>query len=89
MAYDVALEPLPMQAVFDLKGDRAALEAWCGAVLPAFPARPNSMTEDRGRLLSHVGPDRWLLRAEISEEEALLAELHGDAAGGPDTDHDH
>lgn len=78
--YDVAIESLPMQAVIDLKGEAAALADWCGEVLPPFPARPNSLTRAAGRTLLHIGPDHWLLLADLVEEDGLIAALRPEAA---------
>lgn len=78
--YDVAIESLPMQAVIDLKGKPDALAAWCGDVLPPFPARPNSLTRAAGRTLLHIGPGHWLLLADLVEEDGMIAALRPEAA---------
>jgi len=80
MAYDVTIARLPLQALFDLKGEAAAVQKWCGQVLPPPPERPNSFTVRAGRMLQWIGPDHWILRAEIGDEAALLAALRPDAA---------
>lgn len=80
MAYDVTIARLPLQALFDLKGRAEAVAAWCGKALPPMPARPNSATEAAGCMLQWIGPDHWILRADIAREDALLAALRPDEA---------
>lgn len=75
MPYDVTFDRLETQALYDLKGPRAALSAWAGEALPAFPERPNSKSEAGGVTLMFIGPDHWLLRADLSREDALDAAL--------------
>jgi sarcosine oxidase subunit gamma len=81
MAYDVTITRLPMQALFDLKGDAGVVAAWGGAVLPLMPPRQNSYSAAAGRTLHWIGPDHWILRADIAAEDALLAAL--DPGGAP------
>lgn len=80
MAYDVTIARLQVQALFDLKGAAEFLLAWCGDVLPPLPTRPNSYTKVSHRMLQWIGPDHWILRADIAEEEAIFAALKPDAA---------
>ena len=80
MGYDTNIERLPIFSLFDLKGPTETLADWAGAALPRFPDSPNSLTRRDGMELCLVGPDRWLLRADIGREDALLAALRsGDA----------
>lgn len=81
MPYDVICERLDSKALYDLRGPRAALRAWAGDALPAFPDRPNSWTEAAGATLLFIGPDHWLLCADLATEEALDAVLR--PAGAP------
>ena len=74
MPYDAIIERLPIFALFDLKGLPEALSAWTDA-LPPFPAGPNMATRMGGTLLCHTGPNRWLLRAPLGQEDALEAAL--------------
>lgn len=80
MGYDVQITESPRAALFDLKGDAAALTAWAGSHLPPLPARPNSLTKAAGQTLCWIGPDHWILRAGLTEEAAILAVLRPDAA---------
>ena len=80
MAYDVTITRLPLQALFDLKGDAAAVRKWGGKALPALPVRFGSFTEMDGRTLKWIGPDHWILRADLAEEDTLLVTLRPDAA---------
>lgn len=74
MPYDVTFTRLETQALYDLKGPRAALLDWAGEALPAFPERPNTATGD-GVVLMFIGPDHWLVRAELTAEESLETAL--------------
>ena len=75
MTYDVAITPLEISALFDLKGAPADLAAWAGDTLPAFPVQPNTLIRMGERTLLWTGQNRWLLRAPLVEEAALLAVL--------------
>ena len=75
MPYDVKFKRLETQAIFDLKGPREELSTWAGEALPVFPERPNSRTKADGTALMYIGPNRWLLRADLKKEEALDAAL--------------
>jgi len=75
MPYDVTFDRLETQALFDLKGPPAALRDWAGDTLPPFPDRPNSSTEAGGVVLMFIGPDHWMLRADLTREVALEATL--------------
>ncbi len=80
MGYDVNLERLEISALFDLKGQPGALAEWAGDHLPPFPKRPNSLTEKNGNTLAYIGRDHWILRADIEQEEALIAALKPESA---------
>ena len=75
MPNDVTFNRLETQAHFELKGPRQALRVWAGDVLPAFPDRPNTKTSRGRATLMFIGPDHWILRAELAEEEALETAL--------------
>ncbi|WP_371169329.1 sarcosine oxidase subunit gamma [Aliiroseovarius sp. 2305UL8-7] len=75
MPYNVEINRLPLFALFDLRGDAAKLSKWCGKTLPAFPPTPNSQSNDGHNSLYFVGPDHWLLRAGLEDEQALTAAL--------------
>ncbi len=74
MPYDVIIDRLPIFALFDLKGRREDLAKWAPS-LPDFPGKPNTMTRTEKTALFFIGPDRWLLRAEIELEDALVRAL--------------
>ena len=80
MSYDARAARLPVQALFDLRGDPVALVAWGGAVLPALPDVPNSRTCAEDVMLCHLGPRRWLLRAPPDRESALTDALRPETA---------
>lgn len=75
MPYDVTFTRLETQALFDLKGRREAVQEWAGDTLPPFPDQPNSKTEAGSATLMFIGPDHWLLRADLTREAALEATL--------------
>jgi sarcosine oxidase subunit gamma len=75
MPYDVTFTRLETQALYDLKGPREEVQEWAGKALPACPDRPNSKTEAGGVTLLFIGPDHWLLRADLTREAALDAAL--------------
>lgn len=75
MPYDVTIARLDTQALFDLKGGAADLGDWIGFALPGLPDRPNTKTEHGGTRLMFIGPDHWLLRADLAEEAMLEALL--------------
>lgn len=78
--YDVQVERLPIQALFDLRGQRDDLADWCGHALPDFPGAPNTLAERYGVSMAWLGPDRWLLRGALAEEAGLTEALRpGDA----------
>jgi len=75
MPYDVTFTRLETQALFDLKGPREAVRDWAGEALPAFPEQPNTKADGGGAALMFIGPDHWLLRADLTAEEALETAL--------------
>jgi len=79
MGYDVRITRLPTFALFDLKGPEQALGDWYDGLL-VFPAKPNSLTRSDGCELFHIGPQRWLLRAELAQEHALQDALRPELA---------
>ena len=80
MPYDVTFTQLETQALYDLKGPREALQDWEGAALPAFPDGPNTKTVNDGATLMYIGPDHWLLRADLAREDDLTAVLRPEGA---------
>ena len=77
--YDVGVERLPLQTLFDLKEPRRALADWCED-LPSFPRLANTAVSRDGVMLCWVGPERWLLRAELGRESGLLEALRPEEA---------
>ncbi|MEP2029686.1 MAG: sarcosine oxidase subunit gamma [Paracoccaceae bacterium] len=75
MPYEATFDRLATQALFDLKGPARQLRDWVGELLPEFPEQANSGTMTGGKALYYIGLDHWLLRAELPEEQALIAEL--------------
>lgn len=75
MPYDVSFTRLETQALFDLKGPRASVQGWTGDALPPFSDRPNTKSEAGGAALMFIGPDHWLLRADLAQEDRLETAL--------------
>jgi len=75
MGYDLTVTGPQTLALFDLRGDRAALDRMAGGALPPWPARPCSLERTGERALAWVGPGRWLLIAPMTDEDALEAAL--------------
>jgi len=75
MSYDVTLQRCGLNALFDLKGDAAAVQSWAGEALPALPDQPNHRTRKEDSDLYYIGRDHWLMRAPLEQEEALEARL--------------
>lgn len=74
MSYSATITRLPIFALFDLKGAPADLAEWAPS-LPAFPSAPNTLVRDEDTELCLIGPDRFLLRADITKENDLLQML--------------
>ncbi len=77
MGYSASFERLPISACFDLKGSSVALIEWTRVVgnLPDFPTAPNRLIRGDRMWLGHVGPNNWLLWADIDRENELMASL--------------
>ncbi|CAN0604777.1 unnamed protein product [Ectocarpus sp. 12 AP-2014] len=74
MPYSATITRLPTFALFDLKGAPETLAAWAPS-LPVSPKAPNTLTRHEGRELCFIGPNRHLLRADITEEDTLMETL--------------
>lgn len=74
MIYDTRIARLGIRALFDLQGKQTDLSAWAGAVLPAFPDRPNTAAGTENRLL-WLGQESWLLMAPLEAEQELSEAL--------------
>ncbi|MCV6591321.1 MAG: sarcosine oxidase subunit gamma [Silicimonas sp.] len=79
MAYDVEILRLSPFALFDLKGAAEALEDWAPE-LSGLPGDPNALARNGEVLHCHVGPQHWLLRAPLEEENRLDAALRPNTA---------
>ncbi|MCC6006521.1 MAG: sarcosine oxidase subunit gamma [Rhodobacteraceae bacterium] len=80
MSHDVTITPLETQALFDLRGPATVLRDWAGDSLPAFPQRPNTGSSNGRATLMFLGPDHWILRADLAREDAFEAALRPVAA---------
>ncbi len=74
MPYDVTIDRLPIFSLFDLKGPTDDLANWA-ADLPDFPQVANTRTQGNGVDLCFIGPNRWLLCADIKSEDTLITAL--------------
>ena len=81
MGYTASFARLPVSACFDLKGPVGALSKWIGVgTVPEFPKVPNQLSVANGMWLGHVGPQNWLLQADLGREDDLTAALRPDEA---------
>ena len=79
MPYDAQIKRLPPYALFDLKGPSEVLSDWC-ASLPSFPEKTNTLSHENGSDLCHIGPERFILRAPIENEDGLIETLRPEPA---------
>ena len=75
MSYDVTIQRCGLTALFDLKGAPDAIQDWIGDALPHLPDRPNTRADEDGTDLYHIGRHHWIVRAPLSQEDALEARL--------------
>ena len=80
MSYEVTIDRIGAQALFDLKGDAGAVRDWVGDAIPAFPKQPNKSTSKDDATLCHIGPNKWILRAPLNAEDALQLALRPEDA---------
>lgn len=80
MTYDVDIERLEMSALFDLQGEASAVAEWVGEKLPSMPDRPNTASQTTDISLYWIAAERWLVRADIAQEEKLIELLRPDNA---------
>ena len=80
MVYDVDIQRLEISALFDLQGEASAIADWIGNELPTIPDRANTASHSKEASLYWIGPQRWLVRADISQEQKLIAALRPDEA---------
>ena len=80
MGYQVNIQRLEVNAVFDMQGQAAAIADWCENALPEFPEQPNTSSAKDGLSLYWIGPSRWLLRANSDREQELLSITKPDKA---------
>ena len=71
MAYNVNIQRLEMNAMFDLQGKAEAIADWIDD-LPPFPEKPNTSNTSDNVYLYWIAPERWLLRSAIENEDQLL-----------------
>ena len=75
MAIPFEFVPMPMSAVFDIKGDRDLAGATVEALGLALPATANCSAVRGETEIYWVGERHWLLRAPLSMEAKLLVEI--------------
>jgi len=80
MGYDVDIKRLGAMAMFDLKGAEVDLSKWCKDHVPAFPDQANTHKQKGDATLLFIGPQRWLLMADLSREAAIETDLKPDQA---------
>ena len=72
MGYDVNIQRLELNAVFDLQGNSRKITKWVKGKLPPFPKKPNTANLRDELALYSIAPERWLLRSAIDNEDRLL-----------------
>lgn len=75
MGYDAAYTRHDLRAVFDLKGTQGDLADWCAGLDLAWPTRPNTQAMRGPHALCWIGPEHWLLLADLAQEATLEAAL--------------
>ena len=75
MANPFEFSPMPMSAVFDIKGDRNLAGAMAEALDLVLPPTPNSSGACGQTEIYWVGDRHWLLRAPLHMEAKLLLEI--------------
>ena len=75
MKYDVTAKQLELSTLLDFKADVVHLLEWLPDDVINFPEKPNTYTLIEGRELYWIGPDHWLLRASIDQENKLIDKL--------------
>ncbi len=71
MVYTATINQRPMDALFDLRGERRAIADVVAVVGLSLPERPNSMTWNDDASVFWIGPEHWLLRAPLAREDEL------------------
>ena len=72
MGYQVDIKRQGISALIEIQGQASRVSEWLGDDLPAMPGRPNSFTRYNHCTLCWVGPERWLLRADLKMEQKLI-----------------
>ena len=78
MSYAVTIRRQDLSALVDMRGEAKEIAALLSGLDLALPDTPNTAAEAGGRTVYWLGPEHWLLRAPIAEEDALLAGLGKD-----------
>ncbi|MBM3572816.1 MAG: hypothetical protein FJX52_10755 [Alphaproteobacteria bacterium] len=77
MGYRADIARRPMAALFDLRGDAAAVAACLHAAGLTAPAVANSSQSSGDSTVFWIGPKRWLLRTALAREGELVHAFHG------------
>ena len=73
MTYTATIDRRPMDALFDLRGEKSVIADISAVVGLSLPEHPNTMTSNDGASILWIGPERWLLRAPLAREGKLAA----------------
>ncbi len=82
MSYDVEIQEMGLSAIFDLKGRADDLQPRISGLALAFSDLANTATRSGDLELYWIGPDHWLLRGPIENENELFATIDPRAAPG-------
>ncbi|MCP4768622.1 MAG: sarcosine oxidase subunit gamma [Gammaproteobacteria bacterium] len=80
MSYEVEIKRGELEALVDLQGSSQAIADWVEAGFPKFPTEPNTTSTEGTVSLYWVAPERWLLRAPLTEEDRLIEMTRPDEA---------
>lgn len=73
MTYDARTTSLDLATLIDLKGNQDDFAGALSALDLEFPRQANRASRSGTRELFWIGPDHWLLRAPLAEEDELVA----------------
>ncbi|MDE0306116.1 MAG: sarcosine oxidase subunit gamma [Albidovulum sp.] len=80
MPYDASLKTLELQALFDIKGRKEDIRLYLSDLASSFPESPNTFNYQVSHTVYYLGPDHWLMRANLKREAELLAAMRPDSA---------
>jgi sarcosine oxidase subunit gamma len=80
MSYKVKIVREDISALFDLKGEQDEMREYLKNCYGPIPLIPNTSNSTGTWKLMYVGPEHWILKAPIDDEEKLVSLLRPDNA---------